>query len=105
MKCTSRESRSSLATAIGHAFPLRRAPARAAVERVGALARLDPSELGGDLEALGLGEAGDGGASYLRKREFEDRSSSSQGHTAPGVEPEPRAALASMQPTSFHGFR
>ena len=35
---------------------------RAAVERVGALARLDLSELGGDLEALGLGEAGDGGA-------------------------------------------
>ena len=35
---------------------------RAAVERVGTLARLDLSELGGDLEALGLGEAGDGGA-------------------------------------------
>ncbi len=33
---------------------------RAAVERVGALARLDLRELGGDLEALGLGEAGDG---------------------------------------------
>jgi hypothetical protein len=46
---------------------------RAAVERVGALARLDLSELGGDLEALSLGEAGDGGAL--------------------GVEPEPRAAL------------
>ena len=46
---------------------------RAAVERVRALARLDLSELGGDLEALGLGEAGDGGAL--------------------GVEPEPRAAL------------
>ncbi len=32
---------------------------RAAVERVGALARLDLRELGGDLEALGLGEADD----------------------------------------------
>src|SRR5271166_577603 len=30
MKCTLRESRSSFATAMGHAFPLRRAPARAA---------------------------------------------------------------------------
>ncbi len=50
---------------------------RAAVERIGALARLDLSELGGDLEALGLGEAGDGGAL--------------------GVEPEPRAALLSRR--------
>jgi hypothetical protein len=35
---------------------------RAAVERVGALVRLDLRELRGDLEALGLGEADDGGA-------------------------------------------
>ena len=39
-------TRSSFATAIGHAFPLRRAPARAAaggVERVGTLARIRPA--------------------------------------------------------------
>ena len=35
---------------------------RAAIERVGALARLDLDELGDDLEPLGLGEPGDGGA-------------------------------------------
>jgi hypothetical protein len=75
MKCTSRDSRSSLAKAIGHALRLRRALARAAaslraaVERVGVLV----VNFGGDLEALGLGEAGDGGTL--------------------GVEPEPRAAL------------
>ncbi len=34
---------------------------RTAVERVGTLASLDLSELGGDLETLGLGEPGDGG--------------------------------------------
>ena len=34
----------------------------AAIERVGALARLDLDELGDDLEPLDLGEAGDGGA-------------------------------------------
>ena len=35
---------------------------RAAVERVGALARLDLDMLGDDLEALGGGEPGDGSA-------------------------------------------
>jgi len=35
---------------------------RAAVKRVCPLARLDLCELGDDLEPLGLGEAGDGGA-------------------------------------------
>ena len=67
MKGTSRDSRSSLATAIGVPLPCRRASASAAlsgaaVERVSALARLDLRQLGGDGEALGLGEAGDGGA-------------------------------------------
>jgi hypothetical protein len=57
-----------LATATGHVFPLRRVlgeglgQIRAALEGVRALAGLNFSELGDDLEPLGLGEPGDGGA-------------------------------------------
>ena len=67
-KWTSWLSRSSLATATGHVFPLRRVlgeglgQIRAALEGVRALAGLNFSELGDDLEPLGLGEPGDGGA-------------------------------------------
>ena len=65
MNATSRESRSSLATMTGH-LPARPAASAAAscgppVERVRALAGLDLDELGCELEALGLGEAVDGG--------------------------------------------
>ncbi len=68
MKCTSRESRSSFETATGHALPLRRASVRAAASwgrrsrASDALARLDLHMLGDNLEPLGLGEPGDGGA-------------------------------------------
>ena len=84
MKCTSRDEPIELGDGNGRlALPAGLGQGggelRAAVERVGALARLDLSEFGGDLETLSLGKAGDGGAL--------------------GVEPEPRAALlASADP-------
>ena len=69
MKWTSRLSRSSLATATGHLALLglcqRGRELRAAVERVGTFAGLDLDELSGDLEALALGEPGNGGALRL----------------------------------------
>ena len=39
---------------------------RAAIERVASLARLDLDEFGDDLEALGLGESGDGDVLRLK---------------------------------------
>ena len=64
MKATSRESRSSFATATSHLVCLCRLQRRlqlwSAVERVGALAGLDLGELGDDLEALGRGKGGNG---------------------------------------------
>ena len=64
-KATSRDSRSSLETRTQHFAALAAGQGggelRPAVERVGALAGLGLDELGDDREALGFGEARDGG--------------------------------------------
>jgi hypothetical protein len=64
MKCTSRDSRSSLATTTGH-FNQRGSQLWAAIQSVRTLARLDLDELGCDLDPLGLCKAGAGGALRL----------------------------------------
>jgi hypothetical protein len=61
MNVTSRERRSSFATHHRGLHRQRLAQQRAALKRIAALARLHLDQLGNDFEALGFGEAGDGG--------------------------------------------